>query len=100
MALVVAALKQLEEAIPVVGTDNEGGMALMKAVGELRKHFPADAASQGMQKTAQEKFMMQQRQENPLMNILKMAGQQGGAGGAGAGAPPAGGMPPGAPPPG
>ncbi len=96
MALVAGALKQLEKAIPEVGTENDAGVALMKCVEQLRKHFPADSVSPGMERARQEQFMMQSRQENPLMNILKMVGQGGGAGAAGAAG--GGGPPPGAPP--
>ncbi len=95
MTLVAGALKQLEKAIPEVGTEGEAGVALMKCVEQLRKHFPADSVSPGMEKARQERFMMQARQESPLMNILKMAGQ-GGAGGAPPGGAPPGGAPPGA----
>ena len=75
-ALVQGAIKQLEKAFTAIGSENEGGIAVMDAIKTLRKHFPADGVTPGQERASQEQFMLRQRQENPLMNVLRATGQQ------------------------
>lgn len=82
----------LEKALPGLGAETEPGQAVMKAIASLSKHIPEGTTSPGIQNTAMQNFLMQQRQGNPLMGVLAALGQgQGGA--------PGGGQPPGAAPP-
>ena len=56
----------------------------MKAITSLSKHTPTAGGSPGVQKTALQDLMMQQRQQQPMMDMLRgqgggMAGPMGGA---------------------
>lgn len=86
--MVEKATRMLEKALPGLGAETEPGQAVMKAISSLSKHVPEGTTSNGIQNTAMQNFLMQQRQGNPLAGVLA-ALQQGGAGG---------GQPPAAPP--
>jgi len=92
MALVEKATRMLEKALPGLGAETEPGQAVMKAIASLSKHVPEGSTSSGIQNTAMQNFLMQQRQGGPLAGVLAALQQGGGAGGAG-------GQPPGATPP-
>ena len=93
IALVAQAKKMLEAAIgkPGMGAETELGQAILRSLELIGKQLPEGTVSPGMERAGMEQFMLQQRQQNPMMNIMAALGQQGGAGGAGApsAAPPA-----------
>lgn len=76
-AMVSVALRQLEKAIPMAGAETELGKALMKAVSALAKHAPAGSGSPGVEQSAMGKMMAEQKQEQPLLQLMR---QQGGGG--------------------
>jgi hypothetical protein len=85
IALVAQAKKLLETAIskPGLGAETEIGQAILKSLEAIGKVLPEGTATPGMQSAGLQQFLMNQRQQNPMMNIIAALGQQGG------GAPPA-----------
>jgi hypothetical protein len=85
LAQVQWAVRLLETALPQLGAASPQGQAVMKAITSLSKHTPTAGGSPGVQKTALQDLMMQQRQQQPMMDMLR--GQGGGIAGPMGGAP-------------
>lgn len=99
LAAVANAVKQLEEALPMLAAEPEVGPQLMKAVESLRKLVPEGMVPKGIQDAAQQRFMQQERQQSPILAALKALGQGGGGPAGAGGAPPGIGGPGGSPMP-
>lgn len=91
MSLVAEAKRMLETALgkPGLGAETEVGRAIVKALSALGNAIPEGAVSPGMQRAGMQEWMVNRRQQNPMMNIMAALGQGGGAG-AGAAPPPPG----------
>lgn len=85
MALVAQAQKLLQEAIaqPGLGAETPVGKAIVDCLKALGKAVPDGAVSPGQESAGMQQFMLQQRQQNPLTNLIAALGQ-----GAPGGAPP------------
>jgi hypothetical protein len=87
MALLQGAIRQLEEALPMLASEPEVGPQLMKAVEGLRKLVPEGAVPKGIADAAQQGFMQDERKRAPILAMLQaLAAAKGGAPQAGAGA--------------
>jgi hypothetical protein len=87
-AMLRNAVDMLTKSLAGFGPGSETGQAILKAISSLSKHVPVGATTPGAQHTAMQQFMMQQRQQAPLLAALAAAQRQG-APGAPGGAPPA-----------
>jgi hypothetical protein len=96
VSLVANAKAMLEKAIatPGVGAETKIGQAVLKALELIGRELPDGTVTPGQQSAGMEQFMLQQRQANPMQQIIAALG----AGGGGP-APPGGGPPPGGAPP-
>jgi len=94
LGIVAQAVRLLEKALPMLGAETEPGKDVMRALPMLSKHIPPGAMSPGVENTALQQLMMQQRQQAPMLQALRA--MQGGQ--AGGGQPPGGGGAPPAPP--
>lgn len=89
-----AAIRILEKALPLFGSVSDEGKEVMKALTALSKIAPPGSGSPGVENSAMHNLMAQQKQESPLLQLLRQKGMnpsgQGGAAppGTGAGAPP------------
>ena len=96
LAEVSSAVKLLEKALPSLGASSPTGKDVMGCIQKLAKHVPPGSIDKGVESNSLQSLMMQGKQENPMLNVLRAMGQ-GGQAGAPPGAPPA--PPPGASPP-
>ena len=85
------AVRIMEKALPMLGIGSDEGKSVMKALTSLSKLVPPGSTSPGVENSALQQMMLQARQEQPMLSMLK-GGQAGGAGmppgaAAGAGAP-------------
>ena len=89
MAQLTWVIRILEKALPMVGVETELGKDVMKALTTLSKHLPAGSGSPGVEQQAMQKMMMEQKQEQPMLQLLRSQGQgQPGAAPPGGAAPP------------
>jgi|SRR5215469_4091234 len=90
VALISHAKQLLEKAIgtPGMGAETELGQAILKALEVLGKQLPEGVVTPGMERAGMEQFMLQHRQNAPMMNIMAAMGQGGAPGGAPPAAPP------------
>jgi hypothetical protein len=77
-ALVTNALKFLEKALPLAGATSDLGQSLMKAIQSLSKIVPPNSGSPGVEQSGMHKMMMEQKQEQPLLQMLRSQPQGGG----------------------
>lgn len=64
----------------MLGASSAEGKEVMRALTNLSKHLPPGSVSPGIEQTAMQNFMSQQRQAAPQQAILsQMAAKQGGA---------------------
>jgi hypothetical protein len=68
-------VKQLERAIPLLGSASEAGKAALKALGALAKHVPAGSVTPASEKSMAENTMMRATQANQQMQALRGGGQ-------------------------
>jgi len=78
LAWVGTAVRLLERALPLLGAGTEPGQAVMKALSSLSKHVPPGSTSPGVENSALQQAMMQQKAEQPMLQLLR---SQGGGGG-------------------
>lgn len=85
LAYIQQAVRILEKAIQVVGAETELGKDVIQVLTKLTKHIGA-GASPGVENSALQKLMAEQKSEAPLLQQLRSQG-----GGGGGTAPPPGG---------
>jgi hypothetical protein len=86
-------VRMLEKALSGFGVASEPGQAILKALTQLSKHIAPGGGSPGVEQNALSSMMMQARQNQPNLQLLRTLGQPkpGGAPGAPApGGPPVG----------
>lgn len=91
LSQVALAVRMLEKALPMLGVETEPGKDVMRALPILAKHVPPGAGSPGAENSGLQQMMMQQKQEQPMLQVLRaMQAKQaeGGAPGGAPGAPP------------
>lgn len=76
LAKVSSAVKLLETALPELGATTEPGQAVMKAIQSLAKHAPSGSIDKGVEATSLQTLMMANKQDNPMLNLLRSMGQQ------------------------
>lgn len=81
------AVRLLEKALPVMGVGTEVGKDIMKALTTLSKHVPPGATSAGVENSALSQMMMQQRQEAPMLALMRAQAAKGAAPGGAPAAP-------------
>ena len=77
MAQLTHAIRILEKSLPMLGVETEIGQAVMKALQSLSKHVPAGSGSPGVEQSGLAKMMGEQRQEQPMLQVMKAMGQGG-----------------------
>ncbi len=92
LAQVAVAVRILEKALPMLGAESEPGGIVMKTITNLAKLVPQGSTSQGVENQAMQGLMQQQKQEQPMLQVMRSMGQ------GGAGQPPGGASPSGEPP--
>lgn len=83
--------RQLLQVMHTLEIGSDMAKDVMKAFDLISKHVPPGSGSPGVEQSAMQKMMMEQKAEQPLLQQLRAQGG-GGAGGAGM-APPPGAMP-------
>ena len=74
-------LKMLESMVPQLGAATEAGKDVLKALTSLSKHVPPGAVSPGVEQTALQKLMANQRQQGPQVAAMRQAMAQPNQGG-------------------
>jgi len=100
MGLVTVVLKVLERALPMAGSSTPLGKAVMKAIADLGKHTPQGGGSPGVEQNALQDLMLKQKQQAPMLALLRSQQQGGGGGSVGVPPPPPPGGAGASPPPG
>lgn len=78
MARLSMVVRQLEQLVPLLGVGTEPGRDVVKALNSLAKHVPPGAVSPGVEQSAMQKMLLQQRQNGPQIAALRAAmGSQG-----------------------
>jgi hypothetical protein len=93
-------IKGLEHIVPMIGVTSELGKDVVKALNLLSKHLSQESGSPGVENSALQNMMMQQKQNGPMQALQRAGGVPGAGGppGGGMGGPPGGGAPPPPPP--
>ena len=82
-------VRLLEQIVPLLGAGTEAGKDVLKCLTSLAKHIPPGAVSPGIEQSALQKLMLQQRQQGPqIANMRAAMAQPGGAAPSGPSAPP------------
>lgn len=81
MAQVQWAVRMLEKALPMLGIETEPGQAVMKALSTLSKHISPGSTSPGVEQSSLQQMMMQARQDQPQLALMKQLAAGGGGGG-------------------
>ena len=79
LAQVQQAVRILEKALPMLGVGTEQGKDVMKALTTLSKHIPAGSTSPGVESSALSQLLGQQRQDQPLLQMLRSQAAKGNA---------------------
>lgn len=69
-------IRILEMTLPDIGVETEVGKDVLKAMTTLSKHISPGSGSPGVENQALMNLMMQQKQEQPLLQLLRAQGQQ------------------------
>ena len=82
MAKLGLIVRLLESVVPQLGVASEDGKDVLKALTSLSKHVPPGAVSPGVEQTALQKMMINQKQQTPQIAAMRaaMAGQNSGGG--------------------
>lgn len=80
MAQVQWAVRMLERALPMLGIESEPGQAVMKALSTLSKHIAPGSTSPGIENNSLQQMMMQAKQEQPQLSLMRQMASQGAAG--------------------
>ena len=75
LALVSAAVKVLLRALQSLGPETDPGKDVLKAVTALSKHIPPGSTSPGIENNSFAQLQAQQRQEAPMLNLMRAQGQ-------------------------
>jgi len=89
MQKVAVVIKQLESALPLVGSGSDLGKAILDALNKLAKHVQPGSTSQAAQRNEIDQMQMKNMQAQQMQKQLAAGGGQGGA----PGGAPGGGMP-------
>lgn len=83
-------VRLLEKALAGFGVASEPGAAILKALSSLSKHIAPGTGSPGVEQSSLSSMMMEAKQNQPNLALLRALGQQkaGGAPPPGGGAPP------------
>ena len=82
-------VRLMEQTIPMLGAGTEAGRDLLQATSRLAKHVSSGSGNQGVENTAMQNTVAQQRQMAPIIAQMRAAQAQGPQGQAGGAAPPA-----------
>ena len=74
-------IKQLEEALPLLGATSEPGMAIMDAIKKFSKFVPSGSVTPAGQRNQLEQQLLKQGQTNQQMQMLKQKQAQAAQGG-------------------
>ena len=76
MAQLNQAVRLLGQVVPLLGAGTEAGKDVLKALTTLSKHVSPGAVSPGIERTALQRLMMQQRQQAPQIAAMRAANAQ------------------------
>lgn len=71
-------LKQMTEALPLLGANSEPGQVLMKCIQQISKFVPAGSVTPAGEKNNIEAMAMRNTQNNAQMQAMKPQGAAGG----------------------
>lgn len=78
-ALTSNILRMAEKALPMAGASTELGQELLRFITKVSKLVPPNSGSPGVEQSAMHKQMMEQKQEQPLLQMLRSQSQGGGS---------------------
>lgn len=67
-------IRIMEKALPMVGVETEMGKDVMKALTTLSKHIAPGSGSPGVEQNALMQMMMQQKQDQPMQQLMRAQG--------------------------
>ena len=76
MAQLTQCIRIMEKALPMIGVETEMGKDVVKALTTLSKHISPGSGSPGVEQNSLMNMMMQQKQEQPMLQLLRAQGQQ------------------------
>ncbi len=65
-AMVQQAVRLLEKSLSMLGAESEPGIAVMKSITNLAKHIPPGSTSPGVEQSALQKMMQEQKAQQPM----------------------------------
>lgn len=89
IAQLTQCIRIMEKALPMIGVETEMGKDVVKALTTLSKHISPGSGSPGVEQNSLMNMMMQQKQEQPMLQLLRAQGQSPGQSPAGGAPPPA-----------
>ena len=71
-----AAVKMLEDCVPLVGAASELGQSILKALSTLTKHVPTGTVSPAAHRNTLQQALLKQQQNNQQIGAMKKAAMQ------------------------